>query len=381
MLVLTVNVGSSSVRLSAFKGAERELVAELRCPSGAVQLRDQLQGFLAQNRLALPSVVAHRVVHGGAEMVLPCVIDARVEAEIERKMPLAPLHNSAALAWIRASRRLLGPATPQVAIFDTAFYVDLPLAAATYALPRDLAKAHGIRRFGFHGVAHQAMLEYWSMHSQSMPAAARVISLQLGAGCSITATRAGRAVETSMGYSPLEGLVMATRCGDVDAGAIISLSQNGGLTAEEVDTILNHESGLLGVSGVSGNISDLLCSAEPAAQLAVDIYCHRALKYVGAYLAVLGGVDAILFGGGVGENVPEVRARILEGLEFAGIVVDPSLNEMCRGRGGPISHRSSRVAIWVAPVDEARLLAREALNLVFRDTHPTGRPATWRNGS
>jgi len=309
-------------------------------------------------------------------MVLPCVIDARVEAEIERQMPLAPLHNSAAVAWIRASRQLLGPAIPQVAIFDTAFYVDLPLAAATYALPRDLAKAHGIRRSGFHGVAHQAMVEYWSMHSQSVPAAARVISLQLGAGCSITATRAVRAVETSMGYSPLEGLVMATRCGDVDAGAIISLSQNGGLTAEEVDAILNHKSGLLGVSGLSGNISDLLSSTEPAAQLAVDIYCHRAKKYVGAYLAVLGGVDAILFGGGVGENVPEVRARILEGLEFAGIVIAPSLNEMCRGRGGPIGHRTSRVAIWVAPVDEARLLAREALNLVCRDARTTGRPAT-----
>jgi acetate kinase len=179
-----------------------------------------------------------------------------------------------------------------------------------------------------------------------------------------------------MGYSPLDGLVMATRCGDVDAGAIISLSRNGGLTAEEVDTILNYESGLLGVSGLSGNISDLLSSAEPAAQLAVDVYCHRAMKYVGAYLAVLGGVDAILFGGGVGENVPELRARILEGLEFAGIVIDPSLNEMCRGRGGPIGHRTSRVAIWVAPVDEAWLLAREALNLVCRDARTTGRPAT-----
>jgi acetate kinase len=172
---------------------ERKLVAELRCPSGAVHPSDQLQGFLAQNRLALPSVVAHRVVHGGAEMVLPCVIDARVEAEIERQMPLAPLHNSAALAWIRASRQLLGPAIPQVAIVDTAFYVGLPLAAATYALPRDLAKAHEIRRFGFHGVAHQAMLEYWSMHGQSVPAAARVISLQLWAGCSIAVPgRAGR---------------------------------------------------------------------------------------------------------------------------------------------------------------------------------------------
>lgn len=370
VLVLTVNVGSSSVRLSAFKGVERELIAELRCLPGAVHLGDQLQDFLAQNRLALPSVVAHRVVHGGTEMVLPCVIDAQVEAVIERMMPLAPLHNSAALAWIRAARQLFGPTTPQVAIFDTAFYVDLPLPAATYALPLALAKAHGIRRFGFHGVAHQAMLDYWSMHSQSIPEAPRVVSLQLGAGCSITATRAGRAVETSMGYSPLEGLVMATRCGDIDAGAVISLSRDGGLTAAEIDTILNHKSGLLGVSALSGNISDLLASAEPAAQLAVDIYCHRALKYVGAYVAVLGGVDAILFGGGVGENIPEVRARILERLEFAGILIDPVLNEMCRGRGGPIGHRTSRVAIWATPVDEARLLAREALNLVCRDTQP-----------
>lgn len=362
-VVLTVNTGSSSVRLAAFvlageslsRGASGHYSGNWNDPVA------MLRAFLKGHGIEAIAAVAHRIVHGGARLTAPCRIDAAVEAEIERLVPLAPLHNPRALEWIRACRALFGAETAQVAVFDTAFYAALPEVAATYALPRALCARHGIRRYGFHGIAHQAMWRRWRELRPDLPAGGRVISLQLGAGCSITAIRDGQVVDTSMGFSPLEGLVMATRSGDVDPGLLLFLQRAEGLTPERMERLLNEEAGLLGLSGVSGDMRALLDADDAETRLAVDVYCYRARKYIGAYLAALGGADAILFGGGVGEQAPEVRAQILTGLGGLGIVLDPDANRAAVGTGMCISHRSSATGVWVIPVDEAVILAQAAL--------------------
>jgi acetate kinase len=366
MRLLTVNAGSSSIRLAVFameNGGPRRLASH---HGGAEPARAQevLRGFLAQHEFGAIGAVAHRVVHGGEKLTRTCLVDAQAEQEIERLCGVAPLHNPAALAWLRACRAVLGAEIAQVAAFDTAFYAQLPEVARSYALPRALVIEHGLRRFGFHGLAHRAMWRRWRQLDREAPQDARTISLQLGAGCSITAARAGGALDTSMGFSPLEGLVMATRSGDVDPGLLLHLQRSAGMTPERVATLLNQESGLRGVSGISADMRSVLASSEPAARLAVDLYGYRARKYVGAYLAVLGGAEAILFGGGVGENAPEIRARILDGLEWAGIELDTTCNADAQGNEARISADSSRIAVWVIPVDEAMELAREAVAIL-----------------
>jgi acetate kinase len=292
------------------------------------------------------------------------MLDDAVEGEIRRLAPLAPLHNPVALKWVAACRAEFGANAAQVAVFDTAFYAALPEVAATYALPRALSRKHGIRRYGFHGLAHQAMWRRWrALHPQVRPGGC-AISLQLGAGCSITAVRDGCAVDTSMGFSPLEGLVMATRSGDIDPGLLLFLQRAEGLTPEQMERSLNEESGLLGLSSASGDMRKLLTAKDDAAQLAVEVYCYRARKYVGAYLAALGGTQAILFGGGVGEHAPPVREKILAGMHRLGIVLDADANRAAIGAEALISRRGSEVEVWVIPVDEARILAEEAVAVV-----------------
>jgi acetate kinase len=325
-----------------------------------------LKAFLKDHGIGNVTAVAHRVVHGGSRLTAPCVLDAAVEAEIRRLAPLAPLHNPVALKWIAACRGEFGANTAQVAVFDTAFYAALPEVAATYALPRALSHKHGIRRYGFHGLAHQAMSRRWrALHPQAQPGAC-TISLQLGAGCSITAVRDGCAVDTSMGFSPLEGLVMATRSGDIDPGLLLFLQRAEGLTPEQMERLLNTESGLLGLSGASSDMRQLLAAEDDAARLAVEVYCYRARKYVGAYVAALGGAQAILFGGGVGEHAPPVREKILAGLHPLGIVLDANANRAAIGVEALISRHDSGVEVWVIPVDEARILAEEAVAVVGR---------------
>lgn len=362
-MVLTVNTGSSSVRLAAFapQGESLSLLASGHFPGEWSEPAAMLRAFLKGNGIEAVAAVAHRIVHGGARLTAPCRIDGEVEAEIGRLAPLAPLHNPRALEWIRASRALLGAGTAQVAVFDTAFYAALPQAAATYALPRALCARHGIRRYGFHGLAHQAMWRRWRELRPDLHAGWRVISLQLGAGCSITAVRDGQAVDTSMGFSPLEGLVMATRSGDIDPGLLLFLQRAEGLTPERMEHLLNEEAGLLGLSGVSGDMRVLLNANDADARLAVEVYCYRARKYIGAYLAALGGADAILFGGGVGEQAPEVRAQILNGLEGLGIGLDADANRAAVGAERCISTRDSAIELRVIPVDEAVILAQAAL--------------------
>ncbi len=364
MTILTVNTGSSSVRLALFAplGESESLMprASGHFSGTRSEPAEILRGFLKEHGIEKVAAVAHRVVHGGVLFTAPCRLDDAVQVEIERLASLAPLHNPRALEWIRACRALFGAETAQVAVFDTAFYATLPEVAATYALPQALCRKHDIRRYGFHGLAHQAMWRRWRERRPG----GRVISLQLGAGCSITAVRDGQAVDTSMGFSPLEGLVMATRSGDVDPGLLLFLQRAEGLTPERMQQLLNEESGLLGLSGASADMRALLAADDATARLAVEIYCYRARKYLGAYLAVLGGADAILFGGGVGEHAAPVRARILAGLEWAGIRIDAAANAAANAGERRISVPDSRVEAWIVPVDEAALLAEEARNVL-----------------
>jgi len=363
VIVLTVNAGSSSVRLAAFEadGGELRPRGTMRHETGPAQPIELLTAFVEQHLTDRPQRVAHRVVQGGMRLTATRWLDAEVEAEIERLIPLAPLHNPAALAWVRACREVPGTDVPQVAVFDTAFYAQLPALAATYALPWQLAEQYALRRYGFHGLAHQALWSRWRELRPDLHDGGRVISFQLGAGCSVTATLDGRAQDTSMGFSPLEGLVMATRSGDVDPALVTYLQRTEGSSSADMDRLLNERSGLLGVSGVSGDMRVLLNGSEPRMRLAVDLYAYRARKYLGAYLAVLGGADGILFGGGVGEHAAAVRAAILDGMAWAGIRLDAAANAATVGREGRISHAGSAIEAWVIPVDEARVLAKEAL--------------------
>ena len=345
MEILTVNVGSSSIKLDRFDGRTTppRHIAALRPSPASAPLAD----------LPTPGLIVHRVVHGGP-LAQPVRIDAAIEAQIEACAPMAPLHNPPALAMIRACRQRFGDAVTQVAAFDTAFFADLPAAAQAYALPRDLIETHGIRRYGFHGLAHQALWRAWQEHTGRD---GRIVTLQLGAGCSAAAIADGKPLDTSMGFTPLEGLVMATRGGDLDPGLLLHLLRTGGLDAAQLERLLTEQSGLLGLAG-SADMRALLVDPSPAAAHAIDVYCQRVRKYIGAYAAVLGGVDGIVLGGGVGEHAPDVRAGILTGMQWLGIRLDAAANAAATGPASPISAAGSPCAVWVFSVDEATELAR-----------------------
>ena len=363
--ILTVNAGSSSLRLDLFvrkgEGVARVQARHVEAADGGAA-HDALDGFVEATG-AEPAIVAHRVVRGGASFVQPCVVDAEAERSIERLGELAPLHNPPALEWIRRCRRQFPRAT-QFAAFDTAFYADLPRVARTYAIEARIAERHGLRRYGFHGIAHDAMGRRWRELAPSVDDGGRVLSLQLGAGCSITATARGRPVDTSMGFTPLEGLMMATRGGDLDPGLLLHLQCVEGWSPRQLEEWLNHRCGLAGVSESSGDMRALLASTEPAAALAVEMFCYRAKKYVGAFLAALGGADAVLFGGGIGEHAPAVRARILAGMTWAGIDVDDESNAAARQGDARIDSRRGAAQVWVIAVDEATRIAQYAAQLV-----------------
>jgi len=366
MRVLTINAGSSSVRLGVYRrdGDDWSSLASVR-HEGSNGDDAPLRAILAEAEVAAPDVIVHRIVHGGDKLTGSRVIDAEVEQEIERLAALAPLHNPVALQWVRRARTAFGGETPQVAVFDTAFYARLPAVAATYPLPAELSRRLGIRRFGFHGLAHQSMWRQWRRGRDGRDEG-RAISLQLGAGCSITAIEDGIPRDTSMGYTPLEGLMMATRSGDVDPGVISHLQRTGAMTVEVVEEVLTQQSGLLGVSGESADLRVLLTSSRSEAHLAVDMFCYRARKYVGAYLAALGEVDAILIGGGAGEHLPEIRWRILAALEPLGVKLDPEANRAAVGEAARISTPTSPIEVRVIMVDEAVIMVEEAVNCVKR---------------
>jgi len=369
VIVLTVNTGSSSVRLSLqqWNGTEfLKSIGSVRYNHGDGEPEELLQTFLHSHNINKVDIVSHRVVHGGSTLVSSRILDDESVAEIRRLEVLAPLHNRHAVVWIQTSINVVGPAVPQVGVFDTAFYKGLPAVASTYAIPHELSNRHAIRRYGFHGLAHQAMWQRWCELRPDIPDGGRVISLQLGAGCSVTATHSGVPRDTSMGFTPSEGLMMATRCGDIDSGLVTFLQRMEGLTPEATDHLLEKESGLLGVSGISSDIRKLIGSDNPDAHFAVNLFCYRVRKYIGAYMAVLGGVDGILFGGGIGENVPHVRKGVLEGMEWCGIVLNDSVNMNTIGSEGRISDVQGNVDVWVIPVDEAGVLAQEAIKIVTK---------------
>ena len=392
--LIVCNAGSSSLKIEVFAGGESALRiaiagigrdrAELRVAGrsavtiGAVA--DQraaaqvLFDALASGSCGLAVVpgdvaaTAHRVVHGGADFAEPIVMSDTVLRRLEALEDLAPLHNPAALAVARSARERF-PESAMVAVFDTAFFADLPEAARVYALPARWRRARAIRRYGFHGIAHEYL---YRRYRELVPAGRRpdrVVSLQLGQGCSAAALLDGRPVETSMGYTPLEGLVMGTRGGDVDPGVLLALAR-AGEPWDAIDAALQHESGLLGLSETSGDMREVLAreaAGEPGAGLAVAAFCHRAVKYVGAYAAVLGGLDAVLFGGGIGENAPAVRARICAGMAWLGLGVDERANAQLVGAEGSIAARGSSIDAYVIAVREEVAIARAARALLSLD--------------
>jgi acetate kinase len=366
MTVLTVNSGSTSVKLSLYDvsaaSAPVRLAGEQHCGPG-LEPHAVLRAFTSTLRDA-PAMIAHRIVHGGTRFVRPTLIDPEVIAAIEQLSPLAPLHNPAALRWVAAARELWQAASAQVAVFDTAFFANLPRVAAEYALPARLGVDRNVRRFGFHGLAHEAMWRGWCERYPRLPRGGRLITLQLGGGCSMAAIDQGRPADTSMGFSPLEGLVMATRSGDLDAAVVPYLERQLALSGDEVVELLNNHSGLAGLTSSDANPASLLADPSAQAQFAVQLYCYRIRKYLGAYLAVLGGCDGIVFGGGVGEHVPGVRARALAKLEWAGIALDVRLNEAACGGDACIGASQAAVKVQVIAVDEEAVLARAAAALM-----------------
>lgn len=370
MIVLTVNTGSTSVKLAAFRvgpgggeaGTPPLRLAAQHLTGDSPDPAATLRGFLSRLPGA-PAAVAHRVVHGGTRFTGPTLIDDSAREAIAALSELAPLHNPTALRWIDAARETCGKGVTHVAAFDTAFFSTLPRVAAEYALPPDFGVDIGVRRYGFHGLAHQAIWQRWRELEPRLAGGGRLISLQLGGGCSMAAIDQGRPRDTSMGFSPLEGLVMETRSGDIDAAVVPYLERRLGMSGEHVVEMLNHRSGLAGVAGSGADPQALLDSSSAQAQFAVELYCYRARKFLGAYLAVLGGCDGIAFGGGVGEHVPQVRARILSGLEWAGIELDPAANEAARGSESRIDGSRGGVRMWVIPVDEEPLMVRAALTV------------------
>ncbi|MFY9826354.1 MAG: acetate kinase [Thermoanaerobaculia bacterium] len=314
------------------------------------------------------SAVGHRVVHGGERFKTSVLIDDGVIEGIEANIPLAPLHNPGNLQGYRAARAVL-PAAPQVAVFDTSFHQTMPPEAFLYALPYDQYQRFGIRRFGFHGTSHRFV---------SGRAAARLgrpiddpglrlITCHLGNGASVCAIRGGRSVDTSMGFTPLEGLIMGTRCGDLDPAALLYLMGREELGAAEANALMNKRSGLLGLSGLSNDMRTLLEAEEKGndrARLAIDAFCYRLRKYIAAYVGALGGVDALVFAGGIGENSPAVRERSLHGLEALGLTADPARNEAARGTEAEISPEGARSKVFVIPTDEELLIARDSFRIV-----------------
>jgi acetate kinase len=307
-----------------------------------------------------PEAIGHRIVHGGTAFEKPVVIDKPVLKALDT-IPFAPLHNGQALNVIRATQSF-ATNTPMVATFDTAFHCTLPEHARRYAIPERITTRHDLWRFGFHGLAYRSMLQRFSDFAFGEVKKSKLIALQLGSGCSAAAILNGKCVETSMGLTPLEGLMMATRCGDLDPSLPDALTHLEGIDASAVSDCLNTQSGLLGVSGVSSKVDGLLeleTQGHRQAHLALEMYCHRIRKYIGAYLAVLGGADAILFGGGVGENAPAIRARICTHMDWSGLSLDEKRNSKAIGQDGCISPEASKVKAYVLAVNEEAIIARD----------------------
>jgi acetate kinase len=396
MKVLVLNCGSSSVKFALIEtgdGRDTTLARGLIEPIGATEgtasceipgghrrvrpasIPDHNRAIrLALEMLAEPEIgaiggweeieaVGHRMVHGGDRFQEPAVVTEAVVRAIQDCVALAPLHNPHNLSGYFASRGLL-PHAAHVAVFDTAFHQTLPPKAYTYALPHGLCARYRVRRYGFHGTSHRWMAERYAELQGRPVEEFKLITCHLGNGCSMCAIEGGRSVDTSMGMTPLEGLVMGTRSGDVDAAAVLHLMQWEQLSVERMDALLNKGSGLYGISGISNDMRTLLEHAargDERAGLAIEVFCYRIRKYIGAYYAVLNGADAVIFTGGIGENAPEIRRRVCESLDALGIRLDEQRNRAAVGREADLSAEDARTRVWVIPTNEELLIARETV--------------------
>ncbi len=353
--------------------------AEMNCHDDAMDqvfalLTDPEKGVV--KRIDEIAAVGHRVVHGGEKFVQPTLVTDAVLDGIEKMSQLAPLHNPPNLEGIRACRRLM-PGIPQVAVFDTAFHATIPDYAYMYALPYDYYTAFGVRRYGFHGTSHQYVagiaLEMLCQRGIT-PEKSRIVTCHLGNGCSMAAIQGGRVVDTSMGLTPVEGLVMGTRSGDLDPAILTYLSRKLDAPVSEIDQIINKESGLLGLSGLSSDMRDIEEAAETGharAELALAVFCYRIRKYIGAYAAAMGGLDAIVFTAGIGENSPVIRERVCRDLGFLGVDLDDGKNATERGRAVDLATESSRVRVMLIPTNEERMIARETIRVIAASATPS----------
>jgi acetate kinase len=384
--VLVINSGSSSLKYDVFGvgpagSAAREanrilsgIVERIGGDSGVPDHRTALQTALRSvdaQGVALDDLVAvgHRVVHGGDRFTAPTIVDDAVQDGIEDLSPLAPLHNPAAVAGLRVLRAAY-PAVPQVAVFDTAFHATVPPEAYTYAVPPELAERHGVRRWGFHGVSVQYVSRRAAAHLGRAPESVRLVVCHIGNGVSVTAVTDGRSVDTSMGMTPLEGLVMGTRSGDIDPSVVTHLQRHAGMTGDDVDTLLTRGSGLLGLCGDSDvrTVRQRARAGDESARRALDVYAHRLRRYVGAFLAVVPDAHAVVFTAGVGENDADLRADVIDPLGHLGLRLDPEANRVAVGPTGPlrVDDGSGPCAVLVVPTDESLEICREALELVGR---------------
>lgn len=308
--------------------------------------------------------IGHRVVHGADRFSGPEQIDDRVVRAIEDLEELAPLHNASALKVIRACQHKIGRQIPMVAVFDTVFHRTIPQEAALYPLPLDISTRHRIRRYGFHGISHRYLAIRYAQLANRRLNELSIITLHLEGGSSAAAVREGKSVDTSMGFTPLEGLMMGTRSGDIDPAIVTYLMRKENLDPEGMEDFLNKECGLLGVSGISADTRELREHlSENPPDLALTMFCYRVRKYVGAYLAVLGGAEAIVVGGGIGENTPLVRQRIFENFGWCGLILDPGRNNEVVDREGPITTAASSRQVWVIPTREALMVAKDVADL------------------
>ncbi len=400
MHILVINCGSSSIRAAVVDSQNGGVAASLRIErladgdgTSTLMLDGQEQALATDDHeealtLALERLVdqlgdrvsldgvGHRVVHGGRRFDRPVAIDQEVEATIEELIPLAPLHNPANLAGIRAAKKFFSD-LEHIAVFDTAFHRTLPRRAKLYAIPPDVAEQYQIERFGFHGVSHQYVAmkaaEYFHADVRDL----RIITCHLGNGCSVAAVEYGRSIETSMGMTPLEGLVMGTRSGDIDPGAIINLLRQEGYDADKVDDLLNRHSGLAGLSGVGNDLRDIeerASQGDERCRMAIQVFAHRVRKYIGAYAAVMGGVDAIVFTAGIGQNSALMRERVSQRLEFLGARLDPHKNrELSVDRDDPVASFSaepSRCQLLAVATDEQHGIASQAAQIIARKQCP-----------
>ena len=364
------------------RGAEprRKFTAPLRDISVAL---DYLVRYIASDKSGVSQIkssadihaVGHRVVHGGEMFSESALIDGKVLQGIEDCIDLAPLHNPNNIKGIVAARELFGKDIPQVAVFDTAFHHSIPEQAYLYAVPYHLYRRHRIRRYGFHGTSHRYVAFRYRALRELTREQTNIITLHLGNGCSAAAIRQGNSVDTSMGMTPLEGLVMGTRSGDLDPAIVNLIATKEGMSPSEVDMLLNTQSGLLGISGLTNDMrllqSELKENADRRVQLAIAVFCYRARKYIGAFLAAMGGADAVIFTGGIGENSPEIRARICEDMEWAGLMIDPARNLQTIGQEGLISSDDSRLLAYAIPTDEELLIARDTVRVILGQPHPS----------